>query len=120
VLTGLNVGELALAPVLTTRYRRTTLFLPASQSRVTIDVDLTWTTHGEPRRDLHLPGLAVVETKTRAAASEADRLLWARGHRPTAISKYATGLAALRPELPSAPWRRLLRHHFQPVNRRTE
>jgi hypothetical protein len=66
------------------------------------------------RPDLSRPGLAVVETKTRSAASEVDRLLWARGHRPTSISKYATGLAALRPELPATPWRRLLRRHFHP------
>jgi hypothetical protein len=117
VLADLDVGSLDFAPVLTTHYLRTTLFLPASQSRATIDIDLSWADLGQPdsgRPELSLPGLAVVETKTRAAASEVDRLLWARGHRPTSISKYATGLAALRPELPSAPWRRLLRRHFPP------
>lgn len=97
------------APVLVTRYRRTTLYLPASQSRVTIDVDLSWQ---DDQAHLTLPGLAVVETKTRSAASVMDRLLWSRGHRPTAISKYATGLAALRPDLPAVPWRRLMRRHF--------
>jgi hypothetical protein len=97
------------APMLVTRYLRTTLYLPASRSRVTVDVDLSW--HDE-RAHLTLPRLAVVETKTRAAASSVDRLLWAHGHRPTAISKYATGLAALRPDLPAVPWRRLMRRHF--------
>jgi len=116
VLADLDIGGLVFAPVLTTGYLRSTLFLPASQSRVTIDVDLSWadldrTVPG----GLSLPGMAVVETKTRAAASEVDRLLWARGHRPTSISKYATGLAALRPDLPSTPWRRLLRRHFHPA-----
>jgi len=125
VLADLAVADpaaLALAPILTTRYLRSTLYLPASQSRVTIDIDLAWNDLG--RADLALPALAVVETKTRAAASEVDRLLWARGHRPTPISKYATGLAALRPDLPAAPWRRLLRRHFPPAapaaDRRTE
>ena len=63
-------------------------------------------------RCLRLPGLAVIETKTVAAACGVDRLLWQRGHRPGRISKYATGLAALRPELPAAPWHRTLRRHF--------
>jgi hypothetical protein len=126
VLDDLAVADpaaLAFAPVLTTHYLRSTLYLPASQSRVTVDIDLAWADLGRThlsdvrlsRADLALPALAVVETKTRAAASEVDRLLWARGHRPTSISKYATGLAALRPDLPSAPWRRLLRRHFHPA-----
>lgn len=96
-------------PTLVTRYRRSTLFLPATASRVTIDTELIWQGDADP---LRLPGLAVVETKTGSTASCVDRLLWARGHRPTRISKYATGLAALRPDLPAAPWRRTLRRHF--------
>ena len=53
----------------------------------------------------------VVETKS-AAASPMDRLLWSRGVRPTRISKYATGLAALDPALPHNRWSRTLRRHF--------
>ncbi|WP_431917575.1 polyphosphate polymerase domain-containing protein [Micromonospora wenchangensis] len=98
-----------LEPVLVTGYRRTTLLLPATASRVTIDTDLHWQ---DDRRALGLPGVAVVETKTRSAAGPVDRLLWRRGTRPARISKYATGLAALRPELPDVPWRRTLRRHF--------
>jgi hypothetical protein len=115
VLEDLDVSGLVFAPALATHYLRSTLYLPASQSRVTIDVDLSWTEPDRTQPDLTLPGIAVVETKTRAAASEVDRLLWARGHRPASLSKYATGLAALRPELPSTPWRRLLRRHFRPA-----
>ncbi|MFI5932560.1 polyphosphate polymerase domain-containing protein [Actinoplanes sp. NPDC051494] len=102
-----------LGPVVATHYHRATLFLPDSQSRLTIDVDLTWSDLGTATQ-LSLPDLVVVETKTRTVAAEADRLLWAHGHRPIAISKYATGLAAMRPDLPSGPWRRLLRRHFSP------
>lgn len=96
-------------PTLVTRYRRSTLFLPCTDSRVTIDTDLSWEYEGS---SLRLPEFAVVETKTGSTASRVDRLLWAAGHRPLRISKYATGLAALRPDLPSAPWRRTLRQHF--------
>lgn len=99
-----------LEPVLATAYRRATFYLPASGSRLTVDVDLAW--QDVAGAELSLPDLVVVETKTRYAAAESDRVLWAHGHRPLAISKYATGLAALRPDLPSAPWRRLLRRHF--------
>jgi len=101
---------LSLAPTLITHYRRSTLLLPAGDSRATIDIDLTWV--GADGSRLHLPHVAVVETKTASAASPVDRLLWSRGHRPAVISKYATGLAALRPDLPATPWRRTLRRHF--------
>lgn len=100
----------SLDPVLVTGYHRTTLLLPESASRVTIDTALSW------RHDdvaLRLSGLAVIETKTASAASPVDRMLWQRGVRPARISKYATGLAALRLDLPDAPWRRTLRRHFR-------
>lgn len=102
----------ALEPVLVTNYRRATLLLPDTASRITIDTGLSWRA-GDTM--LGLPALAVVETKTGAGASPVDRMLWRRGTRPVRISKYATGLAALRPELPDGPWRRTLRRHFQGV-----
>jgi hypothetical protein len=105
-------GTPAFVPTLVTQYRRSTLFLPDTASRVTIDTELTWQDDGCP---LRLPDLAVVETKTGSTASRVDRMLWVRGYRPTRISKYATGLAALRPDLPAAPWRRTLRRHFTQV-----
>ncbi|MFC7530927.1 polyphosphate polymerase domain-containing protein [Actinoplanes sp. GCM10030250] len=107
---GLTPAERAgLTPTLRTAYLRFALLLPGSDSRVTVDTALCWTAGG---RELRLPGVAIVETKTAAAASDADRRLWCRGHRPVAVSKYATGLAALRADLPAAPWRRVLRRHF--------
>ncbi|WP_125778187.1 polyphosphate polymerase domain-containing protein [Antribacter gilvus] len=106
-----TLGDRPLYPTLVTRYLRTTLFLPETASRVTVDVDLAWDDGGMP---LRLGGLAVVETKTGSTASSADRLLWAAGHRPVRISKYATGLAALRPDLPASPWRRTLTRHLLP------
>lgn len=91
----------ALHPTLRTRYRRSTLLLPEQGARVTIDTDLTWSL---PDGDaVRVEGLAVVETKG-AGVSSVDRLLWRSGHRPTRLSKYATGLAALRPELRANRW----------------
>jgi hypothetical protein len=107
-----DCAGLTFVPTLITRYHRSTFYLPAGHSRATLDVDLDW--EDADGRRLHLPHLAVVETKTSVGASAIDRLLWAGGHRPTTISKYATGLAALRPELPAAPWRRTLRRYFHP------
>ena len=107
---GFRTGGLRFAPVLTTGYRRTTLFLPSDGSRLTVDADCVWTLpDGTVGR---MPGRVVVETKSPRAACDADRLLWSSGHRPCAISKYATGLAALRPELPAHRWRPVLRRHF--------
>ncbi|MEV6348238.1 polyphosphate polymerase domain-containing protein [Actinoplanes sp. NPDC051851] len=99
-----------LAPVLVSEYRRTTFYLPDGDSRVTLDTELSW--NGVDGDVLTPRNLAIIETKTASAASPVDRLLWARGHRPTAISKYATGLSALRPELSAPRWRRTLRTHF--------
>lgn len=103
-----------LRPVLVTGYRRSTLLLPESASRVTIDVDLGWTALiGSARdRDVDRPSLAIVETKTGSTPSEVDRLLWRHGHRPVRISKYGVGMAALHPDLPRLKWHRTLHQHL--------
>lgn len=99
-----------LHPTLITRYRRRTLFLPASRSRVTVDTDLRWSL--PDGREITLPGLCIVETKTVGPACAADTLLWRTGSRPSLVSKYGTGLAALRPELPAHKWHRVLNRYF--------
>ncbi len=121
----------SLRPVMATTYRRTTLHLPDDDARATIDTDLAWTalaprsgassgsssTTGAGRTRPTVVGrgasraagpFAVVETKNPARHSPTDRYLWAAGHRPSRISKYATGMAALHPELPANKWHRLL------------
>jgi hypothetical protein len=105
--------DLSLAPTLVTSYRRSTLFLPATDSRVTIDTDLRWTL--DTGVSVALPDMAIVETKNATRASQADRILWRNGCRPSQISKYGTGLAALRPELPSTKWHRVLHRHFPAI-----
>ncbi|MFI7499299.1 VTC domain-containing protein [Streptomyces sp. NPDC049687] len=97
-------------PALTTTYRRTTLLLPADGSRLTVDTGLVWALP-DGSRALGVPDRAVVETKAGRAGSGADRLLWSLGHRPCTVSKYGTGLAALRPELPAHRWLPVLRRH---------
>ncbi|WP_395245412.1 VTC domain-containing protein [Agromyces sp. MMS24-K17] len=126
-------AALRLDSVLTTAYRRATLLVPADgdrpESRATVDLDLSWherSGHGRggdgrggdgPGRVLRLPGRAVVETKSGASAGAVDRALWAAGHRPARISKYATGLAALRPGLPANRWHRVLHRDFAGAER---
>ncbi|MFS0699568.1 polyphosphate polymerase domain-containing protein [Cellulomonas sp. 179-A 4D5 NHS] len=105
----IDVGPLDLRPALVTEYRRATLYLPGDESRLTLDTGLVCRQDGAGA--VLLPGRVVVETKTAFHASAADRLLWRSGYRPTRISKYGTGIAALRPELPATPWRPILRHH---------
>ncbi len=110
-----DLAAAPLVPTLRTRYRRTTLLLP--DARMTVDTGLAWTLldDGAPAAQAAAGDLVVVETKTGSAPSGADRLLWRAGHRPDRISKYATGLAVLRPDLPDAPWRRLRRRHLADV-----
>jgi VTC domain len=112
VLDGARIGaDWPLSPTLTTRYRRTTLFVPATGSRVTIDTALHWI-----RPDgsaVRIGDRAIVETKSDQSISDVDRLLWSLRHRPCSVSKYGTGLAALRPELPANHWRPVLRRHFR-------
>lgn len=95
---------------LTTLYRRATFVSPDGSARSTIDTDLEW--RDADGRALTTPEMAIIETKSGAAASAFDRALWRAGHRPVSISKYATGLAALHPDLPRNKWARLLRGPF--------
>jgi VTC domain len=100
----------ALQERLTVSYQRATMVLSTGEARVTLDVGLAW--HLRDRPSLELADLSVVETKTTGAPSAADRLLWRDGHRPTVISKYCTGLAALTPDLPANKWHRTLQRHL--------
>lgn len=95
-----------LGPVLETRYNRTTLYLPESGSRATIDTDVTWQRPAHPA--WVLDGAVIVETKSGSTAGPLDRHLWAHGVRPSRISKFATGMAALCPNLPANRWNRTL------------
>lgn len=104
----------ALEPVLDTRFVRSTFLLADPPSRVTVDHRLVWSLAGQPVRRIELLDRAVVETKTGSRASSADRTLWSRGDRPVSFSKYATGYAALRPELPRNRWHRVLRRTSAP------
>lgn len=108
-LSAIPVDPRRLEPTLRTRYRRVTL-LGAGTARMTIDTDLHWSAPGGGR--LAVPDIAIVETKSVGPPTVFDRRLWECGHRPTKISKYGTGLAALHPALPANKWHRVLAAHF--------
>lgn len=108
---GVDLGGAVLRPVLTTAYARTTLLVESSGSRMTIDTGLVWSGPTGGARAA-TTSQAVVETKSSRGTSEVDRLLWSLGRRPSSISKYGTGLAALRPDLPANRWRPILRRHI--------
>jgi hypothetical protein len=95
-----------LRPSLSTSYRRATYLLDDLRARVTVDVDLRWRTASGDQ--LELPELAIIETKTAGQPSSYDRALWRAGFRPSTVSKYCTGLAAMRPSLPANKWHRVL------------
>ncbi|WP_336660142.1 polyphosphate polymerase domain-containing protein [Leucobacter sp. USHLN153] len=98
-----------LQPALVSRYRRTTLLL-GDGSRATIDAELQWS---DPAgRAIALPSYAIIESKSTGGPSPLDRSLWRSGQRPSGISKFGTGTAALYPELPGNKWARALRGPF--------
>lgn len=101
-----------LRPTLVSRYQRLTLLPPEPGVRVTIDSDLSWSLPARTRTGHSPAELVIVETKAGPRPSEVDRMLWRAGIRPVSFSKYATGLAALRPDLPANPWARVLRHQL--------
>lgn len=103
----------AMAPVLESSYRRTTLFHPASLSRVTLDEELAWLDPGTGR----CIGCTqvVLETKAALNAGPVDRLLWRHGVRPARISKFATGLGLLHPQLPANRWHHTIKNRLSLV-----
>ncbi len=105
-----------LHPVMSTTYRRTTLHLPDDAARATLDTELAWVDLTSARdHGVALVPLAIVETKNPSTPSSTDRLLWSHDHRPTRISKYATGMALLHPELPANKWHRLMHRDLAPA-----
>jgi hypothetical protein len=98
------------ATVVTTN-RRATLVSLDSRARLTIDTDLVcgW---GHLATALR-PGHVVLESKVQGHASTVDRALRALGERPVQISKYCVGVASLGLDVPSNPWRRIMRRYFE-------
>ncbi|MFC5288166.1 polyphosphate polymerase domain-containing protein [Actinokineospora guangxiensis] len=107
-----HAAPTGLRKVLTTDYRRATFTLPAEGARLTCDVSLHCHDGAASVRDTGRHVL--VESKSGAGGSSADRLLRDLGVRPISMSKYCVGVAALHPGVPSNPWRRMLRQHFEP------
>ncbi len=104
-----------LRPTIRTAYVRTTLVDQTSPSRTTIDRRLVCTIEPDgpdSSRSIQLGGI-IIETKSDARPSNVDHWLWAQHVRPIKISKSCTGLAALRPDLPSNKWHRTLERHFR-------
>lgn len=96
--------------VMTNRFRRRTLQVADSESRLTIDSGFRcWEAGGG---FAELPDHLIVETKTEGKPGIADRFLWSTGHRPQRFSKYGVGLAVARGGLPDNKWKRTIRRYF--------
>lgn len=102
-----------LRPVLTTRYQRRTFLALEDGARVTIDVGLQC--FDECGESVELIDSVIVETKTNGPEAAVDRWLRHRGLRPQKVSKFGTSLGALRPDLPSNKWHRVIDRHFRLV-----
>lgn len=100
--------------VLTTEYQRATILFQDSVARATIDASLTCVDNAG-----HSTGIEdklIVETKSPGRPTPLDLALWSLGIRPLKVSKYATGIAALSPDLPANRWHRVLKQHFVPTH----
>jgi hypothetical protein len=99
-------------PTLVTTYRRTTFVTRSGDARLTCDIGLVCS---DARHEVRDTGTHVlVESKSAGYGSAPDRILRELGLRPASVSKYAVGVAALHPELPSNPWNQTLRRYFGP------
>ena len=101
-----------LAPCLATHYRRITLVSLEEPERLTCDLDLRFSTSGGEHGRLS-EGRVLIETKSAGGRSAADVTLTRLGARPLdSLSKYCVGIALTGQDLPTNPFRRLLRRHF--------
>ena len=102
-----------LQPCLHNSYTRRTLLLP-DNSRLTCDSSIRWTDlFNSATQTATIPGFVIIETKSAGQVSAADRVLWAAGIRPTSVSKFGAGTAALARHLPHNRWYRVVRNHFR-------
>lgn len=98
-----------LRPALISQYERVTLLM-TDGSRATIDQKLRWNNTDDTT--IALRDHVIIESKSPGRPSRLDRELWRTGHRPSGISKFGTGTAALHPELPRNKWARTLSGPF--------
>lgn len=102
----------SLEPCLATRYRRITLVALERPERLTCDLDLRFSTAGGEHGRL-AEGCVLIETKSGGGRSAADVALSRLAARPLdSLSKYCVGIALSGQDLPTNPFRRLLRRHF--------
>jgi hypothetical protein len=100
-----------LRPVLINLYRRTTFASPPEGSRLTCVISLSCHTRRASITDRNAHVL--VESKSTDGSGQADRILRRLGVRPTSMSKYCVGIAALHAEVPANPWRATLARYFE-------
>lgn len=93
-----------LTPSLATLYKRATLLAPDG-SRTTVDTNLECV---RGQQNVEFPALVLIETKSNGSPNPIDKALWKAGHRPQSISKFATGMALLQPDLHHNKWHRVL------------
>jgi hypothetical protein len=100
----------SLGPVMATSYVRSTVVDRRDGTRITLDRRLRCENlQGDARS---LDDFVIVETKSRGAATQADRWLWQHGLRPVRLSKFCVGMALLDPRLPANRWHRVLQRYF--------
>jgi hypothetical protein len=107
---------LDLEPVLEVTYTRTTLVDVTAGTRLTVDrlvgaATVLGAGRLRPGTVTFDDDVVIVETKGGPRLAEADRALHALGHRPRALSKYATSAALLSEDVPDNDVRHLVGRH---------
>lgn len=92
---------------LRTSFMRTTLFHPTSGDRITIDSRVV--VSNDYRETEFNSRFSIIEIKSKNTSSPMQRSLLTIGMRPTSMSKYCVGIAALCPGVPTNVWRPQLR-----------
>ncbi len=100
----------ALAPTMSTMFRRATFVDVPAEYHLTLDLGLCFR---QTRAWVEVPGrLAVLRTGATRGTTPADQALRRAGFRPESFNEYCVGMAILNPDLPANRWNRTLRRHF--------
>lgn len=113
-------GRVADRPLLATvdmTFDRTTIFLPRSRERVTIDSNLVVRDVASERTVEADPGMHIIEVKSPGRRGDVERALLRAGIRALSVSKYCIALSVLRADEHRANrWRPAMRLLFPGVS----
>jgi len=111
-----TAAPVQLLPTLHNSFARLALTHRRREERLTLDFGLSLGRVDSDDTYRMRPGHVLIEAKSPNGLGTVDRILPHLGARPlTMCSKYCLGVALAHPDLPTNPYRPLLRRHFDPT-----